>query len=167
MLLAAVVGGVLVAGAAFALDRHDGASPQPVAATCPVTIPQDVAPGGSRGAGWHGAGGVRVTLPLDGKLVVTSKRPPPAGMAPGTVSDDGSISAKFLWWLSSSAGDRVSVTARMLGGSRKHTLVEGRRRLEHFWPSRLRFPRGGCWRVTGATEHARLKFVIDVSVDRS
>lgn len=143
------------------LGETNGSSTE--AASCQVTIPSGEPPPDSRGvSGWHGRGGIRVTLPLDGRLIVTSESPPPPGTTPGAIDRDGSMSVKFLWWLSRSAGRRISITGRLDDGSQTHVLARGRRRLPHYWPSHLRFPREGCWHVSGHAGRATLRFVLAV-----
>lgn len=162
---AIVVVGGLVAIGVLLLRGSDKPNGQSAAATCPVTIPNGEPPPGVRSdSGWHGKGRVRTTLPLDGKLVVTDTRPPPPGTTPGSIHSGGAMSVKFLWWLSRSAGQRVAVRGRRQDRSRTDVLAKGRRRLTHLWPSRLRFPGQGCWRVTGRAGRAKLAFVLDVSV---
>ena len=157
--------GVLVVVGVLVLrgwDETNGSSPE--AAFCRVTIPDGEPPPSSRAAsGWHGRGSVRVTLPADGRLVVTAERPPPAGTTAGSIDRDGSMSVKFLWWFSRSAGPRVLITGRLDDGSQTHVLARGRRRLPNYWPSRLRFPGEGCWRVTAQDGRTKLSFVLDVS----
>ena len=144
-------------------DETNGSARQADPA-CPVTVPSGETPPGSRATvGWHGSGKARVTLPPDGRLVVTTESPPPPGTTPGSVHADGAMSVKFLWWFARSAGRRVSVTGRLEGSSETTVLARGRRRMPSFWPSRLRFAREGCWRVTGRAGRARLTFVIEVS----
>lgn len=134
------------------------------ASSCPVTVPDGEPPPRSRAtSGWHGSRKVRVTLPQDGRLVVTTQSPPPPGTTPGSLHGNGAISSKFLWWFARSTARRVSVTGRLDGGDEMHVLARGRRRLRNYWPSRLTFPSKGCWRVTGRAGRAKLRFVIDVS----
>jgi hypothetical protein len=140
----------------------NGSSPE--ASSCQVTIPNGEPPSDSRAvSGWHGRGWARVTLPRDGRLVVTTESPPPPGTTPGSIDRNGSISVKFLWWFSRSTGRRISITGRLDDGPQTHVLARGRKRVSHYWPSHLRFPREGCWHVTGRAGRAELRFVLDVS----
>jgi hypothetical protein len=133
---------------------------------CPVTIPNGTTPPGQRSSpGHHGNGRLWTVLPLDGKLVVTNKRPGPFGTTAGYVHRDGSISVKWPWWGIKSAGRRLIVIGRRRGSSRPRILARIReRRTRHFWASVLRFRSRGCWRVTARAARARLSFVVAVSV---
>lgn len=157
---AAVLGLVVLPGSDETNGRARQADP-----ACPVTVPDGKLPPGTLASGgWYGSGKVRVTLPRDGRLVVTTQSPPlPPGTTAGAIHADGSISTKFLWWFARTAGRRVSITARLDGSTQTYVLARGRRTLPNYMPSRLRFAREGCWRVTARAERARLAFVLAVS----
>jgi hypothetical protein len=164
-------GGVVVMGCLLAIGGlwvgAGGAHQSSAAAGCPVTIPNGSTPPGARpSASHHGNGRLWTVLPLDGKMVVTTKRPSPPGTTAGYVHRDGSISVKWPWWGVKSVGRRLIVTGRRQGSSRARILARiGQRRTRHFWASVLHFTRKGCWRVTARTRRARLTFVIAVSVN--
>jgi hypothetical protein len=83
---------------------------------------------------------------------------------PRFINPDGSVSMKFMWW-----GFRVPPKKLTIGGQRLDGTSRPLRASVHwgqpdgyrgsFWASGLRFPRAGCWQVTGRVGNVRLTFV--------
>jgi hypothetical protein len=138
------------------------------AAACHVTHPNGrTPPGGNPSESFHGKHGLWTVLPLDGALRITSTRPVPPGEYFGQISDDGALSTKFPWWGSKSAAAKLTIHGTHIDGRARPlrvTVGQGASaNSPHFWPTRLRFARPGCWRVTGKSGHARLTFTLAVS----
>jgi hypothetical protein len=138
-----------------------GAEP---AAACDVTEPNgDTPPGEERGGHHHGNGRLWTVLPSGGQLVVPDVvRRGEAGLQP-----DGSIRTKFPWWGGRSARRRLRIKGRRLDGRAaplRARIRRGYTEAPYFWATMLRFPTEGCWRVTGRSGRAKLRFVLSVSV---
>jgi hypothetical protein len=134
---------------------------------CPTTRPNGSRPPGERASDtFYGERGLWTVLPLDGVLRVTETTPVAPGATFGKVYADGSLSTKFAWWGSRSAGSQLTIRGKRLDGrGRQLRLTVGPGATAgspHFWPTRLRFARPGCWRVTGRSGHANLAFTISV-----
>jgi hypothetical protein len=115
----------------------------------------------------HGRGGLWTTFATDGHLRITDARPVPDGMTFGTVRGDGSLETKFPWWGSRRATHRIVIRGRRLDGVaapfvRRYRDHAGATSAPHFWATRLRFSRAGCWRVSARSGRARLSFVVSV-----
>ena len=137
------------------------------AARCHVTHPNGrTPPGEGPSASNHGAHGLWTVLPLDGVLRITTATPVPPGETFGTVSPSGALRTKFPWWGSKSAAAKLTIRGtRIDGRARSLRLTVGpgaTAHAPHFWPTRLRFARPGCWRVTARSGHARLTFTLSV-----
>ena len=145
------------------------ANPAREAATrCHVTHPNGrTAPGESPNASFHGKHGLWTVLPLDGVLRITTTTPVPPGETFGTISADGALSTKSPWFGSNSAAAKLTIHGTRIDGPARRlrlTLGEGSASANspHFWPTRLRFARAGCWRVTAKSGHAHLTFTLSV-----
>jgi hypothetical protein len=69
-------------------------------------------------------------------------------------------STKFPWWIARSENPRLRVRGRRLdarGELRARVYRSGSR---WFHPVGIRFPEPGCWRITGRTPTARLRFTV-------
>ena len=135
--------------------------------SCPATRPNgSVAPGEPPSDTFYGKRGLWTVLPLDGALRITTTTPVRPGTTFGKIDPNGSLSTKFPWWGSRSAGAKLAIRGKRLDGpARRMRLTVGpgaTARSPHFWPTRLRFARPGCWRVTGRSGHASLAFTISV-----
>jgi hypothetical protein len=136
-------------------------------AGCRVTHPNGrTAPGESPNESFHGRHGLWTILPLDGVLRITTTRPVPPGETFGSISPYGALSTKFPSWGSRSAAAKLSIRGtRVDGRARPLRLTVGpgaSANSPHFWPTRLRFARAGCWRVTAKSGRARLTFTLAV-----
>ena len=152
-------------GAAFA-----GAAMPPTRSApnaCPITTPNASTPPGEHPTPIaYGNGRLWTTLPLDGRMVVSTTHPPLPGTYFGEVHPDGSISEKFWWWGARSAGSRLRFTGTRLDGHARplHAdVIPGTAHSPRFWATRLTFTTAGCWRVTARAGTAKLSFVIAVS----
>jgi hypothetical protein len=166
ILTAGIVTGLLLAVGLLTGCAADADNRGPAVAGCGVTIPNRSKPPGERsGSGHHGNGRLWTALPVDGKMVVTNKRPAPPGTTAGALHRDGSLSVKWPWWGIRSAGPRLIVTGKKQDAARARTLARiSHRRTRYFWASVLQLPSQGCWHVTARARNARLSFVIAVSV---
>ncbi len=141
---------------------------------CRATVPNNSTPPGERpGQGYYGNGALWTALPLDGTVVGVPEeelRSHPGtlqtgGGVFGIIRADGAIAAKFPWWGRQGATDSLTVTGRRLDQSASPL------RVDHspgsgspgFWASRLIFPTGGCWSVTGRAHAGALTFRVRVS----
>jgi hypothetical protein len=134
---------------------------------CPATRPNGSSAAGQRPSDtFDGERGLWTVLPLDGVLRITTTTPVAPDTTFGKVYADGSLSTKFPWWGSRSAGSKLTIRGyRLDGRARQLRLTVGpgaEAGSPHFWPTRLRFARPGCWRVTGRSGHAGLAFTISV-----
>ena len=141
---------------------------EPAAAvTCHVTHPNGrTPPGEGASPGFHGRRGLWTALPPDGVLRITSTTPVPPGATAGEIHPDGSLTTKFPWFGSRAARPRLVIRGRRLDGPARRfrwTFGPGSEaRSPHFWATRLTFARPGCWRVTGRSGRARLRFTVEV-----
>ena len=157
MLLAVAVAAIVVAAP----------PPAAVSAACHVTVPNGrTAPGERPSDTFHGRHGLWTVLPADGVLRITET----IGLSPdatyGTIHPDGSLSTKFPWFGSRAAADKLRIRGRRLDGpARRLRLTVGKgaeANSPHFWATRLRFARPGCWRVNARSGRARLAFTLSV-----
>jgi len=135
----------------------------PVPAACRVTLPNGSQnPGelpscagrrfpnevnGFRGN--HGNGKLWVTLPADGKFLITPE-------------EDGSLGQKIPWWRG--VCGRLTITGRRLdapAGPLRASVPEGYGEAG-FQASGAYFPSEGCWEITGRAGDAELTFVAEV-----
>jgi hypothetical protein len=111
----------------------------------PGTSAGDVVPGTSV----YGNGKLRVTLAMNGVIVVSRD----------FVRPDGSIWWKFPWWRR--VHGSLTITGRRLDAPApplKPYLPSGYGDFG-FQASRVTFPSEGCWQITGTIGHASLSFV--------
>jgi hypothetical protein len=138
------------------------------AAGCHVTHPNGrTPPGESTSDSFYGKHGLWTVLPLDGMLRITAIRPVPPGETFGQISPDGTLSTKFPWWGSKSAAAKLTIRGTRVDGPARPLRLTVRpgatANSPHFWATRLRFARPGCWRVTATSGDAHLAFTLAVS----
>jgi hypothetical protein len=164
--LTACAFGIFLIGALVVAVRPSGADSS-TSAACHVTKPNGSTPPGERPSDTHhGKQGLWTVLPRDGMFVITTTRPPSPGTTFGEIYPDGSLSTKFAWWGSRSAAAKLRIRGRRLDArGRRLRLTVGpgaEAKSPHFWATRPRFPKQGCWRVTASSGRARLTFTISV-----
>lgn len=134
------------------------------AATCDTTIANgSTPPGERRSSSHHGNGKLWVGAHRRGEFIVS--RDIKEGRA--GLQEDGSIRTKYPWWGSSRAGRRLRLTGVALDGEPDRLIASvgqgsSTAGASRFWPTIVRYPRAGCWRVTGRAGTARLRFVVRV-----
>jgi hypothetical protein len=134
---------------------------------CAATVPNGHAPPGeTRSPTDLGNGRLWTQIPVDGRLVVTTTRPPAPGMVFGELRRDGSIATKFPWWGARREGGELRIAGKRRDGAAKPlraSVASGLARAPHFWASTIRFSAQGCWQVTASARRAKLTFVVQVS----
>jgi len=168
VLIAAIVFAVTWAGVDSAGSPPPSAPAAARPAACHVTRPNaSTAPGEHPSNTFLGGRGLWTQLPLDGALRITTAVPPAAGETFGQIYRDGSLQTKFPWWGSGSAAQKLTIHGRRLDGpARGFRVTVGRGAIAHaphFWPTRLRFSRPGCWQVRARSGRARLTFAVFVT----
>lgn len=134
------------------------ASPYPIPASCPVTLPNGSPPPGQPlSPTYHGNGQLWTNLLPNGVLV------PPENVRP-----DGKLTYNWWWWRGQPG--RLSIQGRRLDDLTAPPLEAeiipgfGDSGYQDSW---LIFPSEGCWEVTGQVGQAELTFVVYVAkVDR-
>jgi hypothetical protein len=133
---------------------------------CPATIANGLAPPGeSRNVSDFGNGRLWTLLPVDGKLVITTTRPPPPGTVLGELHRDGSLATKFPWWGAGSVARHLRISGKRLDSPAKPlraSVASGLTRAPHFWASMITFATQGCWKVVATARTEKLTFVVQV-----
>ena len=132
---------------------------QSVVGNCPVTVQRIAA------ARFGDSAGLETILPVGGVIVAappTSESLLPDLSTTGDVRDDGSIGVKIPWWLGADATDRLRIKGRQIPSSPDRVQAEISKSPSDFQPTRVVFPRSGCYSVSGRAGPAELTFVVYV-----
>ena len=156
--LSALIGAIVAVAAAASVPAKAPNS------SCPVTDVRGQRPPDRATPSFnYGNAVIRVALePRNGRLVAGRLA---GGGERATITENGSISAKFGWWRAGNG--RIRITGRRIDAQapplRAHVPAGYAR---GFQATGLTFPTTGCWRVTGRYAGASLTFTVLVSWSR-
>lgn len=152
--IAALAGPAFIGAAAASPVAEEAA----VARVCRVTVPESPPPVPGAPGFTFGNRRLAVILVPTGRLVAGRL---PGGGKRATINADGSISAKFGWWVVRPG--RLRITGRRsdgMGPALKSHVPDGYGARQ---ATGLTFPLTGCWRVTGAVGSTRITFTLLVT----
>jgi hypothetical protein len=124
-------------------------APGPSDAACQVTEPN------GRGPGAGGPPGAPPTHYGNGEMSTVVPRDGTVRMRPGRAKR-----WKFPWWIARSEHPRLRVRVKRLDAPGEAVARVHRSGSRWFHPVIVRFPEPGCWRITGRTRTARLRFTL-------